>query len=280
MDHHRFRGHWHHKLVAAVACLSLAGAVGCSTTPAVDDDQPDEQVEQMELQQEQHDDHDHAHDHDHDHAHDHDHDHDHAHDHDHGDADHHDHSFDDPEKYAERWNDPARDEWQQPEALIEAMGVEEGMTVADIGAGTGYMIPFLAEAVGDEGTVIAVDVEESMLQFIEEMADEKGLDNVETVLPEDGTSGLDEASVDRIITINTWHHIPNREDYSAHLTERLADGGMVWVVDFHEDSPIGPPEHHRLAEERVHSELEAGGFDTRGCMLELERQYIVVGTVE
>ena len=201
------------------------------------------------------------------------------HDEHHGDdADHHDHRFEDPEDYAEHWNDPERDEWQQPEAIIDAMDIEEGMTVADIGAGTGYFIPFLSDAVGDEGTVLAVDIEQSMLDYIEELADEQGLDNVETVLAEGAESGLDEASVDRILTVNTWHHIPERQEYSAHLLERLTDSGQVWVVDFHEDSPMGPPEDHRLTPQTIIDELEAGDLDAELHELELERQFVVVGS--
>ncbi len=265
------RPNWQYKLVAVLACASMVGAIGCSTSSGADE-APDEQIEQPE---------DHDHDHDDDHHRDDDHDHANEDDHDHDDeAGHHAHRFDDPEKYAERWNDPARDEWQQPDVIIEAMGIEEGMTVADIGAGTGYFIPFLSEAVGDEGTVIAVDIEASMLAFIEEMADEKGLDNVETVLPDDGGSGLDEGSVDRILTVNTWHHIPDRKNYSAHLRERLTDGGSVWNVDYHEDSPIGPPEDHRLSSQVVIDELEAGGLSAELHEVRLERQYIVVGTME
>lgn len=264
---------WHSKLVFALVAMAgvlLVVVAGCST-PSPADDQPDP-AEHQQHDDEQADDHDHddeqADEHDHDH------------DHDHGDSDHHHHSFDDPEEYAERWNDPERDEWQQPEEVIEAMGVEEGMTVADLGAGTGYFVPFLSEAVGDDGTVIAVDIEESMLEFIEAMADEKGLENVETVLAEADHSGLEESSVDRILTVNTWHHIPNREDYAAHLAETLTDGGSVWNVDFHEDSPVGPPEDHRLDPQVVIDEMEAGGLDAYEHKLRLERQYIVVGRLD
>ncbi len=240
-----------HISAVVVAAMMVAG-VACSSSPdSVEDEVDPEAVEAQDEGEHEHDDHG---------------------DHDHGD--HHDHSFDDPEEYAERWNDPKRDEWQQPQAIIDEMGLEEGMTIADIGAGTGYFIPFLSEAVGDEGRVIAVDIEESMLDYIEALAAEEGLENVETRLAEGASSGLDEAEVDRVITVNTWHHIPNRGEYSEHLKSRLKEGGSVWVVDFHEDSPSGPPEHHRLAPEQVIEELAAGGLagETR---MELERQYVI-----
>ena len=240
---------------AIIAGFVAAGLAACSSPQSPDDDEPvEERAEEVE------DDHDHHGDHD--------------------DGDHHDHSFDDPEDYAESWNDPARDEWQEPSAVVEAMEIEEGMTVADIGAGTGYFVPHLSEAVGDEGTVLAVDIEEGMLDFIDGLAADEGLDNVETVLARGDDSGLDEESVDRVLTVNTWHHIPNRGDYSRHLTERLTDGGSVWVVDFDEDSPIGPPEDHRLDPEIVIDELEEGGFDAELHDLELQRQYLVVGTID
>jgi predicted methyltransferase len=195
-------------------------------------------------------------------------------------GDHQEKRFTDPEKRAESWNDPARDHWQQPEAIIDAMDIEEGMSVADIGAGTGYFLPFLSEAVGEDGRVLAVDLEEAMLEYIEEQAQEKGLDNVETVRAQKTESGLEEASVDRILLVNTWHHIPSRGEYARHLGERLTDGGELWIVDYRLDSPSGPPEAHRLEPAEVVAELEAGGFEAELHELGLERQFVVVGRSE
>jgi SAM-dependent methyltransferase len=192
-------------------------------------------------------------------------------------ADHQQKRFVDPEKRAEEWNDPARDEWQKPEAIIEAMDIEQGMTVADVGAGTGYFLPFLSEAVGEEGRVVAADIEEAMLEYIENLAAEKGLENIETVKSEKTDSNLEEASVDRILIVNTWHHIPDRGEYARHLRERLTEGGEVWIVDFQRDSPDGPPKKHRLEPSEIVDELEQGGLEAEVHPLELDRQYIVVG---
>ena len=73
----------------------------------------------------------------------------------------HHHRFDDPEKYAERWNDPERDTWQHPEEIVAALQLVEGGVVADIGAGTGYLVAHLSRAVGEDGEVVAIDVEEA-----------------------------------------------------------------------------------------------------------------------
>ena len=195
----------------------------------------------------------------------------------HGHAGHQEHRFEDPEAYAESWNDPARDAWQQPDAIIDAMSLEPRMTVAEIGAGTGYFLPFLSAAVGDAGQVLAVDIEPNMLAFIEATVAEKGLGNVATRLASAGDSGLDAASVDRILIVNVWHHIPDRAAYAQHLRSRLRTGGSVWIVDFTADSPSGPPPEYRLAPELVAEELRAGGFEAELHSLVLERQYVVVG---
>lgn len=238
----RLRNDWKTLFIALGLVASVGVIAGCSTGETVDDDSAEEA--------ERPDDH----------------------------GDHHDHSFEDPEEWAERWNDPERDEWQRPEAVVEAMEIEEGMTVADLGAGTGYFVPHLAEAVGEEGEVVAIDIEESMLEFIDDKVDEQGLDNVRTLLAEPDDTGLQPDSVDRILTVNTWHHIPDREEYSAHLAERLVDGGSVFNIDFHEDSPTGPPVEHRLDPEVVIAEMEAGGLDAEVVDVDLPRQYVVVGS--
>lgn len=243
-----------HRITTLALALALTA---CTSAPTTDDASPAEEPATHDETTEEH----HAH-----HGH-------HGHDH----SGHHDHRFEDPERYAERWNDPARDEWQQPRAIISAMEIREGSTVADIGAGTGYFTPYLSEAVGPEGRVIAVDIEEAMLHYIANMAEEQGLQNVDTREADFDSSNLAPGEVDQIITVNTWHHIANRGAYSAHLYEALTPGGSVWVVDYDVDSLEGPPMEHRLPAEVIIAELEEGGFRAELHELELDRQFIVVG---
>lgn len=190
---------------------------------------------------------------------------------------HHDHAFKNPEDYVDRWNSPERDLWQRPAAVVEAMAIEPGMHVADIGAGTGYFIPHLIGQVGPEGLVYAVDMEDAMLRYIDDEAEARGWVNVETVEARADASGLEPESVDRILSVNTWHHIPEREAYARHLASRLRPGGSVWIVDYDKESPQGPPAQHRMTPEQIIAELEAGGFEAELHELHLERQFLVVG---
>ena len=194
-----------------------------------------------------------------------------------GPHDHHAKRFTTPEERTDEWNAPEREDWQQPEALLEAMQIDEGMAVADVGTGTGYFVPYLSRAVGDEGHVWAVDLEEPMLEYVDRTVAERGLGNVETLRADQTDTHLDEGTIDRILIVNTWHHIPDRPEYARHLGERLTDGGEVWIVDYDEGSPTGPPQDHRLAPEQVVRELERGGLEAEIRPLGLERQYVVVG---
>jgi len=198
----------------------------------------------------------------------------------HSEGDHYEHSFDNPKRFADDWNDPARNDWQKPSVVIEAMGLTEGMTVADLGTGTGYFVPHLARTVGKDGRVLAVDIEPAMLRYVEKTAEKRALGNVDTVLAKPRDTRLGRSSVDRVLTVNTWHHIPSREAYAKHLAGRLREGGSVWVIDFHKDAPMGPPKRHRLEPQAVARELEGGGFDAEILDLGLPHQYVVVGRLQ
>ncbi len=188
------------------------------------------------------------------------------------------HHFDNPEKYAKKWNSPERAEWQKPGEVIALMEITRGSAVADLGAGTGYFEPYLSAATGPAGRVYALDLEPSMLQWIADNAQKEGLTNIETRQVVADSTGLEPESLDRLLTVNTWHHIENREAYAKHLFSIIKPGGRVVVVDFTKEAPEGPPAAMRLEPQVIIDELKAGGF-TAGLATEtLPRQYIVIGT--
>ena len=85
-----------------------------------------------------------------------------------------DHRFDDPERYAKSFDDPARDEWQMLMRVIETLALAPGQVVADIGAGTGYFTVRLAKAAA-RPKVYAVDIEKSMVEYVQQRAEKEGL---------------------------------------------------------------------------------------------------------
>jgi ubiquinone/menaquinone biosynthesis C-methylase UbiE len=187
------------------------------------------------------------------------------------------HSFEDAELWSERFDAPGREEWQKPAEVIALMEIEPGMTVADIGAGTGYFLGPLSTAVGARGTVLGLDVEPAMVDFMTKRAEREDWSNVEVRTIQADDPGLEDSTIDRILIVNTWHHIGDRESYSRKLHDALTPGGGVLVVDFTHQSSHGPPVSQRLRPEEVVAELRAGGLDVEILEESLPDQYIVVG---
>lgn len=187
------------------------------------------------------------------------------------------HRFDDPEAWAKVFDDPTRDAWQRPADVVAAMHVATGATVVDLGAGTGYFLPYLSKAVGPKGTVIALDVEPKMVDHMKKRAAEAGLANVEARVVAKDDPGLSPDSVDHVLVVDTWHHLDQRLLYANKLAKALRPGGTVVVVDFTLTSDKGPPKAHRLSAETVASELAAGGLATRVLPVGLPDQYVVEG---
>jgi predicted methyltransferase len=188
------------------------------------------------------------------------------------------HRFEHAQDWAREFDDPSRDAWQKPALVVAAMGLAPGMTVADIGAGTGYFEPHLSRAVGPGGKVLALDIEPDMVRYLRERAARQGLANVEARQVAPADPGLAPASVDRILIVDTWHHIASRAAYAARLLAALKPGGQLTVVDFRREAERGPPPEHRIAPEEVVRELSAGGLVARVADVALPEQYVVVGT--
>jgi len=184
--------------------------------------------------------------------------------------------FSQVERFAKHFDDPARDAWQQPELVVKHLQAAPGQTVADIGAGTGYFIPYLAEAVGPTGHVLALDVEPNMIEHIKRRARETGLQNVKATQVAEDDPALPEGSVDRVLIVNTWHHISKRPSYAAKLAKALKPTGSLLIVDFTHESDIGPPQQHRLTPQQVSEELQLAGLAAEIIESEqLPKQYLV-----
>ena len=191
--------------------------------------------------------------------------------------DHYQHDFSDIPKYVKAFEGPKRDAWQKPAEVVALLQLWPGNVVADVGAGTGYFEPLLSKAVGPTGRVLALDSEPKMVGYLQQRAKKEGLANVTAQKVPPNDPALPEGSVDRVLIVDTWHHVPGRAKYSAALNRALRPGGFVAIVDFTAESPEGPPAHHRLTPESVIAELQAAGFSANTVGERLPNQYVVIG---
>lgn len=148
------------------------------------------------------------------------------------------------------------------------------MTVADVGAGTGYFAVRLARAV-PQGQVIATDIEPDMVRYLEERARREQLSNLRAVRASHDKSGLAPNSVDAILIVHVVHHLGDRARYAHDLAAALRPGGRLLVVDFSPAAHRGPPAHMRLAPETLIAELAGAGLTAKVSPITLPDQYIV-----
>ncbi len=205
--------------------------------------------------------------------------HEHRHGHGHGHAEggetpaHH-HRFDDAARWAQEFENPERDAWQPPDLVVSSLSLARDAHVADIGAGTGYFAVRLARA-APEGRVWGVDVEPSMVRWLNERARREGITNLFSTLAAPDDALLPEP-VDLVLVVDTWHHIEHRAAYFTALRASLRPGGRVAVVDFRADSPVGPPPQMRVAPEEVRRDMESAGYAFERSVEGLSRQYMLI----
>ena len=132
---------------------------------------------------------------------------------------------------AKMFNKKASAPKNKPDQIIKAIGLRPGQSIADIGAGGGYFSLRFAEIVGEKGKVYSVDTNPEFLQFIESKAEEKGLNNIFTILTIDKLD-LPENSLDFVFMRNVTHHIPNRVEYFKNLKRFLKPYGKVIIIEY------------------------------------------------
>lgn len=162
-----------------------------------------------------------------------------------------------------------RDGWQHPDRVIEALAIERGDHVVEIGAGSGYWLDRLSRAVGPEGRVYAVEVDRALVDALEAFVDDRDLDNVEIVLGEYHDPRVPDGAIDLALTCLTYHHIEDRVTYFRTLQEDLRPNGRVVHLDDRPDTPAPiswfQTEGHWTDPERMVEEMAAAGYVRTGA---------------
>jgi len=185
----------------------------------------------------------------------------------------------DPKAYIAMLENPARDAYQKPDEVVRALALKPGETVADIGSGSGYFTLRLAAAVGDTGRVYGVDIDPEMIRHLNHRVRDAGVRNVQTVLSEPDDPLLPDASVDRFVIVDTWHHIEKQAEYLALMKKMMKPGGQVVMIDFQKrELPVGPPLAMKIAREDLVRQLETNGFRLASEETFLPYQYFLVFT--
>jgi ubiquinone/menaquinone biosynthesis C-methylase UbiE len=157
-----------------------------------------------------------------------------------------------------------RDERQKPRELVEAMGLRPGMTVADIGTGVGYMLPFLSQAVGASGMVLAEDIFDDFMAQAKTRVVENKLGNVTFIKGTEHGPQLPDKAVDVALALDSYHHYNYPADMLAGIHKALKPGGRLVIVEYYKSKTAMPGgdamQHIRLDKADLIKEVEANHF--------------------
>lgn len=172
---------------------------------------------------------------------------------------------------------PDRDEWQQPDRIMDAMGIYDGNRVADVGAGGGWFTVRLARRVGPNGSVHAVDVQQEMITAITNAAEREGLRNVRTQLGTDLDPQLP-AGMQAVVMAGVYNYLVNPRTMLANIAKSLAPNGRLGVIEYKRDGAGGPgPDvNQRVDPEEVKRDALAAGLKLRSDETFLRYQYLLI----
>jgi ubiquinone/menaquinone biosynthesis C-methylase UbiE len=168
-----------------------------------------------------------------------------------------------------------REKEEAPEAAIAMMGFEKGMSVADIGAGTGYFSIRIAKRVAPTGKVYAVDVQPEMLDRLRDRTSRMQITNVLPVLGAEADPKLPTGQIDAALMVDVYHELSQPQRMLQAIRAALKPDGRLILLEYRKEDPTIPirPEH-KMSIAEVRTELEAEGFKMEKVLDTLPRQHL------
>jgi ubiquinone/menaquinone biosynthesis C-methylase UbiE len=132
---------------------------------------------------------------------------------------------------------PEREKEESLTRLVKALALKPGMVVADIGAGSGRISEMISPLVGEEGKVLAVDIQDEMLALIRERSKQKKLTNIVPVLSTEKSPKLEPNSVDLAFMVDVYHEFSFPYEMTLELSRALKPGGKLVFVEYRKEDP-------------------------------------------
>ena len=170
-----------------------------------------------------------------------------------------------------------REKEERTDLLLKALALKPGMTVADIGAGTGYLSRRMASVVAPDGRVLAVDVQPEMVRMLKRLAQQKGLSNIVPSLGTEADVKLPAASVDLAIMVDVYHELAYPFEVMQSIIRTLKPGGQLVFIEYRAEDPNVPIKAlHKMSEAQVRREAEVHALVWDRTVATLPWQHMVV----
>ena len=172
-----------------------------------------------------------------------------------------------------------RIEEENPDKAIDELKLKPGMTVADLGAGVGYMTAKMAKRVGPTGKVYASDLQPEMLVKLRDNMAKAHLTNVIPVQGDVDSTHLPAATMDLVLLVDVYHEFSHPQEMLRQIRATLKDDGRLVLLEYRKEDPRIPiREEHKMSVAEVKLELEAEGFRLSQVIESLPRQHILILT--
>lgn len=169
-----------------------------------------------------------------------------------------------------------REREERTDLLIKALALKNDAVVADIGAGTGYFAFRISPQV-PHGKVLAVDIQQEMLDMIQSKITEKGIENIQTVLGTEKDPGLPADSVDVVLMVDAYHEFSYPREMMENIVHSLKSGGQVVLVEYRaEDPAVRIKPRHKMTESQVVKEMAAVGLKLKENKATLPLQHLMI----
>ena len=172
---------------------------------------------------------------------------------------------------------PSREREERTDLLLSSLELQPGDVAADIGAGTGYFALPMARLVGEEGRVLAVDIQPEMLAIIEQRMVAEEVFNIEMILATQSDPRLPAGEVDLVLMVDAYHEFSHPREVMENVVRSLSERGRVVLVEYRGEDPTVPIKPlHKMTLKQAKREMGAVGLVMERLLDELPRQHIMV----
>jgi len=170
----------------------------------------------------------------------------------------------------------SREREEECSTLLASLGIRGGETVCDLGCGNGFYTLPLAAIVGQQGRILAVDIQREMLSLLRVRAEESQLENIEPILGTPTDPRLPAGQVDLVLLVDVYHEFSDPEPMLRAIHRCLKPTGRVALVEFREEDPDVPIKPlHKMSKQQIMKEYPPAGFKLVGEFHKLPWQHVL-----
>ena len=170
-----------------------------------------------------------------------------------------------------------REDEEEPETALRLLKIQKGATVADVGAGSGYITRKLAKIVGPMGRVYAEDIQPGMIELLQRNVAKSKLTNVTPILGATDDPKLPAASLDLVMMVDVYHELSKPQAMLGHIHDALKPDGRLVLLEYRAEDPTIPIlPLHKMTVAQAKLEVEHEGYKLASVKEDLPRQHILI----